>query len=113
MANTASVALGFVERLAGDEEAAGRRFEEALRLCVAAGDPANAPVCLAGLASVTAAADPARATRLLGAARALLDAGVVPIVPGFELFYEPTFEALSAGLGDAFAPLFDAGRYRR
>jgi predicted ATPase/DNA-binding SARP family transcriptional activator len=110
MANTASVALGFVERLAGDEAAAGRRFEEALRLCVAAGDPANAPVCLAGLASVTAAADPPRATRLLGAARALLDSGVVPIVPGFELFYEPTYEALSAGLGDDFAPLFDAGR---
>ena len=110
MANSAAVALGFAERLAGDEEAAGRSLEEALRLCVAAGDPANAPVCLAGLASVTAAADPARATRLLGAARALLDSGVVPIVPGFELFYEPTFEALSAGLGDAFTPIFDAGR---
>lgn len=110
MANTASVALGMAERLAGDEEAAGRCFEEALRLCVAAGDPANAPVCLPGLAAATAAIDPARATRLLGAARALLDAGVVPIVPGFELFYEPTHEALAAGLGAAFGPLFDAGR---
>ncbi len=36
--------------------------------------------------------------------------GVVPIVPGFELFYDPTYEALTEGLGDAFDPLFDAGR---
>ena len=110
MANTASIALGMAERFAGDEEAAAGSFAEALRLCVAAGDPANGPVCLAGLAAVTAAADPARATRLLGAARALFDGGTVPIFPGFELFYEPTHEALAAGLGDAFEPLFEAGR---
>jgi predicted ATPase/DNA-binding SARP family transcriptional activator len=109
MANTASVALGMAERFAGDEEAASNRFEEALGLCVEAGDPANAPVCLAGLAASTAATEPARAARLLGAARGLLDRGVIAIFP-VELFYDATYEALSEGLGDAFAPLFEAGR---
>jgi hypothetical protein len=109
MANTAAVALGMAERFAGDEEAASTRFEEALSLCVEAGDPANAPVCLAGLAASTAATEPARAARLLGAARGLLDSGVIAIFP-IELFYDPTYEALSEGLGDAFPPLFEAGR---
>jgi predicted ATPase/DNA-binding SARP family transcriptional activator len=110
MANGGSIALAMVERFAGDDEAAARMFEQALALCVEAGDPANAPVCLAGLAASTAAQDPARAARLLGAARALFDSGNTPIMPGFELYYESTLEALSDGLGDALEPLLAEGR---
>ena len=64
------------------------------------GDPANAPVCLEGVAATVAARDPRRAARLLGAAKALYDTGVQPSVPGFEIFYPATRSVLADVLGE-------------
>jgi predicted ATPase/class 3 adenylate cyclase len=99
MASGCLIAHGLIARFTGRFEEAERHYREALELCVKAGDPANAPVCLEGMASAVAPRDPAAAARLLGAARSLFDAGNIPIVPGFELFYEGTREALAEGLG--------------
>ncbi len=110
MAIAASINLAMVERFAQDDESSARMFEQALGFCVEAGDPATAPLCLAGLAASTSAREPERAGRLLGAARALFDSGNTPQLPGFELYYEGTHEALVAGLGDALEPLIAEGR---
>ena len=110
MATAASIVLAMVERLGQDDESAARMFELALGFCVEGGDHATAPLCLAGLAASTSASGPERAGRLLGAARALFDSGNTPQLPGFELYYEGTLEALSAVLGDALEPLLAEGR---
>ena len=99
MANGCLLAHGLIARFGGRLDEAERHYREALKLCVKAGDPANAPVCLEGIAAAIAARDPAAAVRLLGAARTLFDAGNIPLVLGFELFYEGTWGALAAGLG--------------
>lgn len=92
------------------QSGARSRNEHALRLCAEQGDPANAPVCLEGIAASVAARDPRRAARLLGAARCLFDAGYVPGVPGFEAFYETTLEQLEAELGVELEALLASGR---
>ena len=99
MANGCLIAHGLIARFSGRDEDAERHYREALELCVQTGDPANAPVCLEGIAAAVAPRDPASAARMLGAARALFDAGNIPNVPGFELFYEGTWAALAEGLG--------------
>jgi predicted ATPase/DNA-binding SARP family transcriptional activator len=109
MAIAGSIVLAMVERAAQDDESSARTFELALGLCADAGDQATAPLCLAGLAASTAASEPERAGRLLGAARALFDAGNTPQLPGFELYYEGTHEAVTAKLGEALEPLIAEG----
>jgi tetratricopeptide (TPR) repeat protein len=99
MANGCLIAYGLIARLGGNSEEAEKHYGDALDLCVEAGDPANAPVCLEGIAAAVAMRDPERAARLLGAARALYDAGHFPNVPGFEAFYAATRTALDDGLG--------------
>jgi predicted ATPase/class 3 adenylate cyclase len=99
MANGCLIAYGLINRLGGNDEEAEKHYGDALELCVQAGDPANAPVCLEGIAAAVATRDPERAARLLGAARALYDAGHFPNVPGFEAFYAATCAALDDGLG--------------
>jgi predicted ATPase/class 3 adenylate cyclase len=103
MASGCLIAHGLIARFSGRLEDAEGHYREALELCVKAGDPANAPVCLEGIAAVTAPRDPAAAARLLGAAGALFEAGNIPLMPGFELFYEGTRAALAEGLGEEAA----------
>ena len=103
MANGCLIAHGLIARFTGRLEDAESHYREALELCVKTGDPANAPVCLEGIAASIAARDPATATQMLGAARALFDAGNIPNVPGFEVFYEGTWSQLADGLGEEVA----------
>jgi predicted ATPase len=108
MASGCLIAHGLIERFTGRLEDAERDYREAFELCVKTGDPANAPVCLEGIAAAIAPRDPPAAARLLGAARALFEAGNLPNVPGFELFYEGTWAALADGLGAEEAELLRA-----
>ena len=110
MANACSLALAAVARFSGDDDESAGMYRQALDLCIDIGDPANSPLSLEGLAAATAGRDPRRAARLLGAARALFDAGFVPIVPGFEPFYDGTYERLEHELGDVFAAELQDGR---
>lgn len=110
MANGCLIALGMAARFSGDSEVAEEHYEHALRLCAEQGDPANAPVCVEGIAASVAARDPVRAARLLGAARSLFDAGYSPTVPGFEVFYETTLGQLEGELGGELEELLAAGR---
>ena len=103
MANGCLLGHGLIARFGGRLDDAERRYREALDLCVRTGDPANAPVCLEGLAAALAARDPGHAAALLGAARALFDAGNIPNVPGFEPLYEGTAAGLADALGDETA----------
>jgi predicted ATPase/class 3 adenylate cyclase len=108
MASGCLIAHGLIARFTGRLDDAERHYREALELCVKAGDPANAPVCLEGIAAAIAPRDPAAAARLLGAARSLFEAGNIPIMPGFEVFYEGTREALAEGLGEETMELLRA-----
>ncbi len=113
MANSGLIAHGLLARLGGDADGAERHYADALDLCVKAGDPANAPICLEGIAAAVAGRDPERAARLLGAARALFDGGAQPAVPGFEVFYQTTRVGLEEVLGaDAAARLGTEGASR-
>ena len=100
MAGGSLIALGLISRFEGNSEESERHYAAALDLCVQAGDPANAPVCLEGVAATVAAREPERAARLLGAAKAIFDTGVQPTVPGFEVFHMGTRSLLSEGLGE-------------
>ena len=88
-----------IERFSGDTEASAAAYERALQLCVEAGDPANAPICLEGLAAASVGTDPERAARLLGVARSLFDGGMFPTVPVFEVFYDTTSSVVEDVLG--------------
>ena len=99
MAGGCLIAHGLVARFGGRADEAAARYGEALELCVRAGDPANAPLCLEGMAAAAALEDPERAARLLGAAQALFDTGFLPSVPGFEAFSEMTAGMLAEALG--------------
>jgi predicted ATPase len=99
MAGGCLLAHGLIARFAGDVDTAGRFYGDALELCARTGDPANAPLCLEGLAAAAVVRDPERAARLLGAARELFDAGFVPSVPGFEAFHELTSGIVAETLG--------------
>ncbi|HEU0337418.1 MAG TPA: AAA family ATPase, partial [Gaiellaceae bacterium] len=103
MANGCLLGHGLIARFGGRTEDAERRYREALNLCVRSGDPANAPVCLEGLAAAVTAREPEQAATLLGAARALYDAGHIPNVPGFEPLYEGTAAGVADTLGDEAA----------
>ena len=109
MANGCVLALATAERFAGNNEAAGQLYADALALCVEAGDPANASACLEGAAAVSAARDPRRAARLLGAAQGLVERGRHPSVPFYGVFYESTLATLREVLGDELEPLLAAG----
>jgi predicted ATPase/DNA-binding SARP family transcriptional activator len=110
MGNICVIGLALVGRFSGELEEAGRRYAQALSLCAEAGDLAHAPLCLEGMAAARVAEDPAEAAKLLGAARAINDAGHTPAIPGFEVFYAGTHEALSETLGDALETLLLEGR---
>lgn len=99
MANACAIAEAMIERFSGDNDAAAAAYARALELCVDGGDPANAPVCLEGLAAASLPTDPERAARLLGVARSLFDAGMFPTVPVFELFYDATWPMVQDVLG--------------
>ncbi|HET9675063.1 MAG TPA: adenylate/guanylate cyclase domain-containing protein [Gaiellaceae bacterium] len=99
MANACAIAEAMIERFSGDTEASAAAYERALQLCVEAGDPANAPICLEGLAAASVATDPERAARLLGVARSLFDGGMFPTVPVFEVFYDTTSSVVEDVLG--------------
>jgi predicted ATPase len=103
MANGCLIAHGLIARFSGRTDDAERHYRDALALCAKSGDPANAPVCLEGIAASLAVADPASAAHMLGAARALFDAGNFPNVPGFELFYEGTWAHVADVLGSDVA----------
>jgi predicted ATPase/class 3 adenylate cyclase len=100
MASGCLIAHGLIARFSGRTDEAERHYGEALELCARAGDPANSSVCLEGMAAAVMQSDPQRAARLLGAARALFDAGNIPNVPGFEVFYEGTSAMLSELVGE-------------
>jgi hypothetical protein len=99
MANGCLIAHGLIARFSGRTEDAAQRYGEALELCVQAGDPNNAPLCLEGIAAALAGAEPEHAAQLLGAAQALYDAGHFPTVPGFEVFHQATCAAVDDLLG--------------
>jgi hypothetical protein len=101
MANGCLIVHGLIARFTGQADDAARRYHEALELCIRGGDPANTPVCLEGMAAAAAFGDPQSAARLLGAARALFDAGNIPSVPGFEVFYEGSLGLVGETLGEA------------
>ncbi len=98
MGNICVIGLALVARFSGELEEAGRRYAQALSLCAEAGDLAHAPLCLEGMAAARVADDPAQAAQLLGAARAMIDAGHTPVIPGFEPFFEGTYEAAGEAL---------------
>jgi predicted ATPase/DNA-binding SARP family transcriptional activator len=108
--NICAIGLAMVARFSGDLDSAGRHYEHALALCIDAGDPAHTPLCLEGMAAARGPSDPAEAARLLGRASALYDAGHRPWIPGFEIFYPQTLEAVTEGCGNGFDELFEAGR---
>jgi predicted ATPase/DNA-binding SARP family transcriptional activator len=110
LANMCAIGLGLNSRFSGDDAAALAYYERALAIAERAGDPSNVPLALEGIAAASAAEDPARAAKLLGAARAAYDAGRTPTLPGFEPLFEQTSEQLAAALGESFAPLFAEGR---
>ena len=99
MASGCLIAHGLIDRFSGSTDEAAQHYGDALDLCIKVGDPANVPLCLEGIAAAVAERDPERAARLLGAARALFDAGYFPSVPGFEVFHAATFAALDDALG--------------
>jgi predicted ATPase len=99
MANGCLICHGLIARFAGRDADAERHYRQALDLCVRSGDPANAPVCLEGIAAAVASRDPEDAAPLLGAARALYDAGNIPNVPGFDILYEATAAGVTETLG--------------
>jgi predicted ATPase/class 3 adenylate cyclase len=100
MAGTASIAHGIIDRFTGGLAAAGEHYAAALELCARSGDPANAPLCLEGVAAASVAENPERSAWLLGAARALFDAGYVPGVPGFEPMHAGTLDLVRSIVGD-------------
>jgi hypothetical protein len=103
MASGCLIAHGLIARFSGQMDEAELHYREALELCMRAGDPANSPVCMEGISAAVGQRDPQAAVRLLGAARALFDAGNIPAVPGFEAFYEGTSAVLTEALGDEAA----------
>jgi tetratricopeptide (TPR) repeat protein len=110
MASGCLIARAMAARFAGDLPEAAASYKQALTLCIDAGDPANTPVCLEGLAAAVAARNPQQAAHLLAAARALFDAGYLPMAPGFENFYETTHDLLESELGTELDTLLRAGR---
>ncbi len=100
-----AIGLALSARLTGDTERAKRFYEQALSIAQLAGDPSNIPVCLEGIAASISREDPRQAARLLGAARAAIDAGTTPTVPGFQPLFEQTSEQLRAALETEFDAL--------
>jgi predicted ATPase len=110
MGNICVIGLALAARFTGELEEAGRRYAQALSLCAEAGDLAHAPLCLEGMAAARVAEDPAEAARLLGAARAMIDAGHTPVIPGFEVFFEGTRDVAAEALGDDLEEFLLEGR---
>jgi hypothetical protein len=110
MANACLIAQGMTARFTGNDEEAERFYAQALDLCAEAGDPANAPMCLEGIAAAVVTRDPRRAARLLGTAHALFEAGHQPNVPGFETFYASTHDRLDEVCGADLENLLREGR---
>jgi predicted ATPase/DNA-binding SARP family transcriptional activator len=107
MGDMCAIGLALNARLTGDTQRARHFYEQALSIAQLAGDPSNISVCLEGIAASIAQEDPEQAARLLGAARAAVDAGRTPTVPGFQPLFEQTSEQLSAALGDEFETLLN------
>ena len=89
-----------------------RHYAAALDLCVQAGDPANAPVCLEGVAATIAAREPElAAARLLGAARGNLRhrrAAVRPRLRG--VLHGHALTALGGSIGEDELGRLEASR---
>jgi hypothetical protein len=110
MASACLIAQGMTARFTGNDEEAERPYAQALDLCAEAGDPANAPMCVEGIAAAVVTRDPRRAARLLGTAQALFEAGHQPNVPGFEAFYASTHDRLAEVCGANLENLLREGR---
>jgi predicted ATPase/DNA-binding NarL/FixJ family response regulator len=102
-------------RESGDHERAAGLYAEALGLAVEMGDRANAAYCLEGLAGLISARDePSRATMLLGASEALLEAVGTPryVQAQAQVLHERAVESLRSRLGEqAFAAAWAEGRH--
>jgi len=104
-------------RESGDHERAAGLYAEALGLAVEMGDRANAAYCLEGLAGLPSARDePSRATRLLGAAEALLEAVGTPryVQAQARVLHERAVKSLRSRLGEqAFVAAWAKGRHMK
>jgi predicted ATPase/transcriptional regulator with XRE-family HTH domain len=105
--------LGLVAQLQGDHAQAAAAFAEGLELCLALGDRVNIGYFIKGIAELAALhLDEPRGVRLLGAARALMDATGVPFQrddPGGR-WHERLVARLRAAMGEgAFASAQAAG----
>ena len=78
-------------------------YEQAYWVAEQGGDRSNVPLCLEGVAAMTAADEPTAAARLLGAARAAYESGRVPTMPGFEAFAATTQEALAGRVENSYS----------
>jgi non-specific serine/threonine protein kinase len=99
----------------GDHERAAELYAEGVGLAMEMGDRANAAYCLEGLAGLISARDePSRATRLLGASEALLEAVGAPryVQAQARLLYERAVKSLRSRLGEeAFVAAWVEGQH--
>jgi predicted ATPase/transcriptional regulator with XRE-family HTH domain len=98
-----------------DDKLAEQRFREGMTLSEQVGDQANVAYCLEGLAAVAGArAQAARAARLFGAAKGLLDGIGVPVWTFYkpdQSLYDRTLAHIREQLGEtAFTAAWAAGR---
>ena len=102
--------FGWLEFLAGDSEAAQRRFIAALDL-VAESDALSIAQQVEGIASAGAAADPRRAVSLFGAASRLRDEVETPVQLPWSIWLEPAIAVARAALPEGVADrAWESGR---
>jgi DNA-binding CsgD family transcriptional regulator len=105
--------LGYIALADGETDRAAGRFAESLDRNREPRERRGAAGCIAALAGVALARGlPERASRLLGAATAVLEAaGISRLLPFDQPPYDRTRAAARAALGEsAFAAAYDAGR---
>lgn len=103
--------LGHVLYHLGEGERAEALLKESLRLKHGFGDEIGLSYCFAGLAAITAAADPARAARLLGTAQDLLERTGHHLDAADRADFDRTYAALQAQTGEAaLTAAFKQGR---
>ena len=102
--------FGWLEILAGDNEAARRRFITALDL-VGDSDALSVAQQVEGIAAAGVAADPRRAVTLFGAASKLRDEVDVPVQLPWSIWLEPTMAEARAALPERIADkAWESGR---
>ena len=102
--------FGWLEFLAGDSEAARRRFVAALDL-VAESDALSMAQQVEGIAAAGAAADPRRAVSLFGAASKLREEVETPVQLPWSIWLEPAMADARAALQEGIAKkAWESGR---